>query len=313
MVYYIDYIIYIIYSFLLLFFIYICLLIYKKYSFEIFNVGKGKGKGTGAGKGTGNGIVTSEKYSNKIKNANNKHRGYHTSLISNTSKKTKIQKIKSQYKIKSTEKTYDEIKFISQKPSYINLSTINYVGFIFSNIDGFEKIKNYNNDTLIHKITNIYIETKHEFTSQFVCAKTNKYFINNIDDFGLYHKNNLSNNLNTNILIKFCNKINLNDLSNSPEHKYIFVNLNKMIKIINNDEYDNICMMIEKNNGAFMLEDTMGNNIIGYGSYSQSRVNPSDIKKIFFLNVPDLETNKNYKLLCKYSSIKIYFYVCKLI
>lgn len=289
MAYYFNYIIYIIYSFLFLFSSYICLLIYKKYSFAIFNL-------------FDNEIITSEKCSEKIIKKTKKSKGYHTSLISNTSKK--INKIKSQYKIKSTEKTYEELKFITQKPNYINLSNINVHKFNFENINGLDKIKNYNEDDVVQKITKIYLETKQEFVSQFVCSNTNKYFITDINDFGLFHKNNLSNNSNSNILIKFYNNDNL------PEHKYIFVNQCKMIKIINNKEYNNICDMIEKNNGSFMLEDDNGNNIIGYGSYSQSKLNPMDIKKTFFSNTSSYETNKNYKLLCEYTSIKIYFFIC---
>jgi len=293
MVYYFNYIIYIIYSFLFLFCVYICLLIYKKYSFVIFNL-------------YDNEIITSEKCSVKTNKKNNKPNGYHTSLISNTSKK--IKKIKSQYKIKSTEKTYEEIKFVTHKPNYINLSnSLDMQKFNFVNIDGLDKIKNYNNDVVIQKITKVYLETKQEFISQFVCSETNKYFITDINNFSLFHKNNLSNNSNINILIKFYNS------DDSQEHKYIFVNQYKMIKIINNKEYDNICNMIEKNNGVFMLEDDIGNNIIGYGSYSQSQLNSSDIKNIFFSNSTDYKTNKNYKLLCKYTSIKIYFYICNLI
>lgn len=289
MVYYFNYIIYIIYSFLFLFSIYICLLMYKNFSFVIFDL-------------FDNEIITSEKCSEKINKKKNKHNVYHTSLISNTLKK--IKKIKSQYKIKSTEKTYEEIKFVTHKPNYINLSNVDIQKFNFENIDELDKIKNYNNDEVVQKITKVYLVTKQEFISHFVCSETNKYFINNINDFSLFHKNNLSNNSNANILIKFY------DGDNSPEHKYIFVNQYKMIKIINNNEYDNICNMIEKNNGAFMLEDDSGNNIIGYGSYSQSPLNPSDIKKIFFSNSANCDSNKNCKLFCEYTSIIIYFYVC---
>ena len=283
MAYYFNYIIYIIYSFLLLFGLYICLLIYKKYSFVIFNL-------------FDNEIITSEKCSEK----KNKHIKYHTSMMSNTLKK--INKIKCKFKIKSTEKTYEEIKFIAQKPNYINLSNINEYKFNFNNINKLDKIKNYDDDILVQKITKVYLKTKQEYTSQFVCSKTNKYFITDINDFCLFHKKNLSNN--SNILIKFYNMDSL------PEHKYIFVDQYKMIKIINNKEYDNICDMIEKNNGVFMLEDDNGNNIIGYGSYSQSQLVHLDIKKIFFSNSSGCETNKNYKLLCKYTTIKIYFFIC---
>lgn len=286
MSFYLNYIIYIIYSFLFLFSIYVCLLIYKKYTFLIFN----------------NELITSEKYCEK----NKKKIKSNQALISNTSKR--IKKLKSQYKIKSTEKTYEEIQFISQKPNYINVSNTDMYKFDFINIENIDKIKNYNEDAIVKKITQIYLKTKQAFYTQFVNSETNKYYINNISDFSTFHKNSLSNNsLNnsSNILIKFYNE------NNMLNHMYIFVDEKKMIKIINNVEYDNICNMIEKNNGPFMLEDIKC--IIGYGSYSQSENNLHDIKKIFFNNTTDCKKNKNYKLLCKYNFIKIYFYICNVI
>ena len=285
MIFSLNYIIYIIYSFLLLFALYICLLAYKKYSFIIFNMFDKE-------------IIISEKYSEK---KNKKHNQLHTSLIANTSKK--IKKLKNKYKIKLTEKTYEEIKFISHKPNYIiygNTSNLN-----FKNINNLNKIKKYNENITVQKITQIYLETKQIFYTKFIDSKTNKYFINNINDFKLFHKANLFNNSNTNILIKFYNNTNID------KHIYIFVLQHKIIKIINNDEYDNICIMIEKNNGIFMLnDDDEKTNIIGYGSYIQSKINSNDIKKTFFSNSLNYETNKNFKILNEFQFIKIYFYVC---
>ena len=83
-----------------------------------------------------------------------------------------------------------------------------------------------------------------------------------------------------------------------------------MIKIIHNDEYNDICNMIEKNNGIFMLNDTNKNYIIGFGSYTQSKINSDDIKKIFFSNSVNCELNKNFKILNNFQFIKIYFYIC---
>lgn len=292
MIFQLNYIIYIIYSFFILIGLYFCLLIYKKYSFTTF-------------KSFDKEIITDKKKSSK---SLKKNRKYHTSLISNTS--TKIKKLKNQYKIKSTEKTYEDIKFISSKPNYINCINKNYSNKNDTNDicglktnEELKKIKNYENDNIIKNIAQIYLKTKEDYYKIFVNSENNTHIIKNLEDFEIFHKNNLisNNNINFNVLIA---------LFNSTKHMYIFVNQTKMIKIIHNKEYDDICNMIEKNSGSFMLEDAYGNNIIGYGSYSQSDINPYDIKKIFFSNSPNCEKNKNYKLLCEFNYIKIYFYVC---
>lgn len=296
MIFQLNYIIYVIYSFLILLGLYFCLLIYKKISFMIF-------------KSFDKEIITDKKNYSKTSKSSKKNQKYHTSLISNTP--TKIKKIKNQYKIKSTEKTYEDIKFVSSKPNYINcinknVSNTNDLCGLETN-EEFKKIKNYVNDNITKNITQIYLKTKEDFYKIFINSENNTHIIKNLDDFETFHKNSLisNNNINSNINsnIYIC-------LFNSTKHMYIFVNQNKMIKIIHNQEYDDISDMIEKNNGSFMLEDVNGNNIIGYGSYSQSDINPYQIKKIFFSNSPNYETNKNYKLLCEFNYIKIYFYVC---
>lgn len=274
MIYTLNYIIYIIYSFLIIGFLYMCLELYKKYSYKIFNNKE---------------IITSEKYSNK------KYNPY----LSNTT--NKIKKVKKLYKIKSTEKTYDDIKFISSKPNYINLNNKSIDNFDIHNIKNYDKIKKNQDDHIIHKISIVYLKTKQEFYNLFVNSENNKYFINNINDFELFHKNNFLPLYNSNILIKFYN--------NDSEHIYIYVNENKMTKIIYNDKYDNISNMIEKNNGIFMLEDENNNNIICYGSYIQDTIKPHSIKNIFFNNFSNCETNKNYILLSKFKFIKIYFFI----
>jgi hypothetical protein len=281
---YFNYIIYIIYSFIVLLILYLCLQIYKKYSYIIFDIIDKE-------------IIISDKKSEK------KNKKYYSPFKSKTTKK--IKKLKSQYKIKSTEKTYEDIKFVSNKPTYIYLNDINSNIFNIETINNLEKIKNYNSNDNIKKITHDYLKTKQEFYNLFVNQENGKYFINNLNEFELFHKNNTLYNSNSNILIKFYN--------NDETYIYIFVNQNKMIKIINDEEYDNICTMIEKNNGIFMLEDSniTNNYIIGYGSYTQSDLNLEDIKKIFFTSISNYELNKNYKILSEFKYIKIYFYICK--
>lgn len=274
-----GYIIYIIFSFLFLVLVYIYLQKYKKYSFELFNKFSDE-------------LITSEKYSNNKKNS--------SSLTSN--KKKKINKIKKLFKIKSTEKTYEDIKFVSNKPNYINFNNNKNKYLDIENIINLTKIKNYNTDEIINNTTQIYLKTKQEFYDLFINSVNNKYYINNITDFELFHKNNL-NCTNSNILIKFYN-------TDINKYSYIFVKDNKMIKIVYNSEYDNICDMIDKNNGIFMLEDINNNNFIGYGSSIQEQLNTEDLKRIFFNNDPNYKNNKNYKLLSDYKYIKIYFYIC---
>lgn len=296
MLYYLDYIIYIIYSFLMLLVLYLLILIYKKYSFMVFDILDKE-------------IIISDKYSEKKKYQKILPSQSPSPSPSNTIKK--IKKLKKQYKIKSTEKTYEDIKFISNKPNYINLHTntnTNTNTNIFISTINIKKIKNYENDKNVKKISNDYLKTKQEFFNLFVDSENGKYYINGLNEFELFHKNSMISNdyLNSNILIKFYND------STSKTHIYMFVNQNKMIKIINDKEYDNICDMIEKNNGIFILEDINKINtyVIGYGSYTQSNLNLSDIKKIFFSNIPNYKSNKNYKILSEFSCVKIYFYIC---
>lgn len=286
--FYSEYIIYIIYSFLTLFCMYIGLELYKKYSFKIFKMFKK----------SNDEIITSEKYSTRKKNT-----------------VKKVKKIKNHYKIKSTEKTYEDIKFISNKPNYISVANTNNMKhneiFNLENLncsDDLEKkfcsnkIKNYDK---IKKIACVYLKTKQEFYNTYINSETGEYFINNLKDFEEFYKNaldKLNKSNNTNILMLF-----YNDNENT---QYIYINKNKMIKILYSEEYENIANMIEKNNGPFMLEDVNNNYIMCYGGYVCTQLNLNDIKKVFFSNISNYSTNKNYLLLKEFKFIKIYFYTC---
>ena len=279
MIFNINYIIYIVYSFLILFVLYISLLLYKKFSYHVFNSEEK--------------IILSEKKTKKKK-------------VSLTSTTNKIKNIKKCFKIKSTEKTYEDIKFISTKPNYINIKNSNTPNEIVNKTiyGDLKKIKDYSNDNSVQKITSIYFDTKQQFYDIFVNTENDEFFIKNLNDFCLFHKNNM-NQTNINILLKFYNEDN--DL-----YMYVFVNQNKMIKIIYNDEYNNICDIIEKNNGIFILNDydIINKYFIGYGNYTKSELNLNDVKNIFFPNTNNYETNKNYKLFSEFKFIKIYFYIC---
>ncbi len=285
MIFNLNYVMYIVYSFLVLFSIYMCVLLYKKYSYIVF---KSNEK-----------IILSEKYSeeNNIKNKTSP---------SNTS--NKIKNIKKHFKIKSTENTYEDIKFVSKKPNYININT-NSNNLNLQNIYDLKKIKNYKDDILTQKIANTYINTKQQFYNIFVNTENDKKFIGDLDDFCLFHKNNsnIPESIKINILLKFYNKN-----TNKDKYIYIFVNRYNMIKITRNYEYNNLCEMIEKNNGIFILNDDniKDKYFVGYGNYTESKTNPENIKKIFFPNTENCQTNKNYILFSEFEFIKIYFYVC---
>lgn len=290
MIFNINYIVYIIFSFLVLFVLYVCLQIYKKYSFYIYKPKEN--------------IFSSEKYhekkNNKLKN------------ISNTS--NKIRNLKKKFKIKSTEKTFEDIKFITNKPNYINIKNSNnseIVNIIINNINmnNFKKIKNYTDDNKIQEITKIFLCTKQEFYNTFVNTETDDFFIKNINDFYFFYKTNINNKniSNINILLKFYNDTNS---INSIKYIYVYVSENKMTKIVYNDDYDNITSMIEKNNGIFILTNGDKEYYIGYGYYTQSEINNNDIINVFFSNDVNCKLNKNYKLFSEFKFIKIYFYIC---
>ena len=284
MIFNLNYVIYIGYSFSVLFILYLCLLVYKKYSYIIFDSREK--------------IILSEKYHKKKSNK-----------ISDQSTSNKIKNIKKYFKIKSTEKTFEDIKYISNKPNHINVNKDNLINNTFENknIEHFKKIKNFNNDITVKKITNVYLNTKQKFYDAFVNAENNEYFINNFDDFYLFHKNNINHtNFNkNNILLKFFNQ-------DDNKYIYLYVKQSEMIKIIYYEEFDNICKMIEKNNGIFILNDGTEKNkyFIGYGHFIQSDLNLNNLKNIFFHNIKNYELDKNYKLFCEFNLIKIYFYVC---
>jgi hypothetical protein len=216
----------------------------------------------------------------------------------------KINKMKKYFKIKSTEKTFEEIKFIADKPNYININTD-----IINKNSNLSKKKTYSKEDTLN-ITTIFLNTKQKFYDIFVNTNDGEYFINNLDDFCLFYKNNFNqtNNFQNNILLKLYNPDN-------EKYMYIYVEQNKMIKIMHNDEYDNICSMIEKNNGIFILkiEDSKDNYFIGYGHYTQSELNNENIKNVFFENLKNYELNKNYKLFCEFKFIKIYFFVLNIL
>lgn len=284
--YYFYYIIYIVYSFLILFGIYLCILIYQKYSFSLYDNVEN--------------IITSEKLFSKNYECGKKNKINKKNI---NLENNKIEKLKKKFKIKSTEKTYEEIKFISNKPNYINLNIITNANNINNDIIcEIKKIKDYQKNELTKKITNIYIETKQIFFNYFVNNENGKYFINDLNDFCLFHKSNMDKNYN--ILIKFYFK-------NKSEYLYIFVNKNKMIKITYNDDYDNICELIEKNNGPFMMQEYDKNShYICYGSFISCDNSNEKLKNLFFTNVSNYVADKNFQLMSKYEFIKIYFYIC---
>jgi hypothetical protein len=277
------YLVYIVYSFLIIFILYICLILYKKCSYLFYN--------------TENKIITSEKYSEKKLNKYNNS--------NNTSNKIKI--LKNKFRIKSTEKTKKDIKFISQIPNYINNNDINKI-LLKKDIDikTINDLKKFDSDELTQKIIKTYLNTKYLF-HKFFLLNNGEYKIKTLIDYYNFHKDILNKDTKYNILLKFYN---------NDKYLYLYVIENKMIKIVNCEDYNNICTMIEQNNGIFMLKDKVLNNYyISYGGYTKSQFNSDDIKKVFFHYIKNEEKNddKNYKILCDFENIKIYFYISTLV
>ena len=308
MLFSLNYIIYMAYSFLILITLYICLIAYKKYSFITFD---SKDK-----------IILSEKSSiekNKFKNNNN------------SSKNTlKISNLKKHYKIKSTEKTYEEIKFCSNKPNYVNTIVLNQnnqnikfnfdINFIqnimMDNKENLKKIKDHENDETTQKIITTYIYTKQFFFNTFVNDKNDEYLIKNLNDFCIFYKKITEQKKHTenNILLKFYNENLKENSKENVDSTYVYISDNNIIKIKYNKDYDKLCDMIEKNNGIFLLDDSNINinckYYLGYGNYVQQELNSMDIKNVFFSNNNNYQNDKNYILFSKFKFIKIYFFVC---
>ena len=118
----------------------------------------------------------------------------------NISNRVKI--IKDKYSIKSTEKTNinSNLKFIVKKPTHLK---INKIIDMKININ---KNKNDLNDLLKDnynkKIICSYIYNKNKFINLFQNEDGTKKIIN-LTSFNIYHKKNLHNNINSNILLKF--------------------------------------------------------------------------------------------------------------
>lgn len=276
-----DYCLYIGYLFVVSFIVYLCVLIYNKYLFKSFNIFLDNSE-----------LIISDKYfsNSKIK----------PNSSSNKNKK-KIKKLKNYYRIKSTEKTYEEIKLIFSKPNYIN-----YIKFNIGECQELNlatDVEKHNLDALSKKIALCYLKVKQDFYNIFVNSQTNEYFIKNLNDFMAFYKDTQRQNFpQSNILLKFSN--------DNYEPLYIFANKNKMTKIVINKEYNNIVGVLEKKNSPFMLVDTTNNYYICFGSLTQCDLDLDDLKKIFFSNVENFASNKNYNLLKKFKCVKIFFYIC---
>ena len=225
--------------------------------------------------------IKQTKYSTSSKLLNNS-----TSICTNNLKK--INNLKNQYKIMSTENTKQNTYYIFSIPINTNINIL----YEQNKLDINQLVKNtfLENKRLFHKI----------FFKNSICL------INGLFDFQNFQINNLINNKyissKYNILLKFSNKSN--------EYLYISVKGYDMIKIIKYYEYDNICNKIE-NDKIFIMKNQENHEMKEYyiihGNFITETINSDTIKKIFFNN--RIKTY-NYEILKKFDNIKIYYYVC---
>ena len=218
---------------------------------------------------------------------------YNSKSSDKITKSDRVEILKDKYNIKSTEKTNIDLKFIIKKPTHLKINHVNTKLNIYNKIE----LKNFLNSIYNKKIINSYIYNKKIFANLFL-NDDHTYKIKNLESFNIYHKKNLNNKIDSNILLKFYN---------DDEYIYIFVNNNNLIKIINNDEYDCVTNLIENKNNIFLIQENKNINFITHGGYIECDINKEKIKKIFFNNSKKI--NENFNLLIKFCKLKIFFYV----
>ena len=208
-------------------------------------------------------------------------------------KYNKIISLKNKFNINSTEKTNNFLRYIVKAPRHFNYNIINK-----------DKIKklSYNKtiitDDISKKVVECFVYNKYIYLELFY--NNNKLKINNLDNLYNFHKFNLNKNniIKYNILFKFYN-------DSFDKYLYIYIENNKLIKIKNYEEFDNIVDIIENKNNIFLIYNK-NDYFIVYGDFININLNTNDIKNIFFKNKND---NKNFNILSNFDSIKIFFYV----
>lgn len=220
----------------------------------------------------------------------------------NSMERKKINSLKNKFNIKSTEITNKLNKFIINKPTYINLNIddLNYDTTILNSNLINDKINLVPNN-LSKNIIKTYIYNKQNFYKLFYDNDICK--ISNIKTFFKLYKN-------TNKKIK--NKYNflLKFYSNNYNYQYIYIKDNNLIKIINNNEYDDICDLLNKNN-VFIIKDNKNNN--HYLCYGESINCDLYIEELNTLFTKNNDIDKNLILLNKFDKVNIIFWISTII
>lgn len=211
----------------------------------------------------------------------------------------RVEILMNKYGIKSTEIT-NNLKYLIDSPHHMNFNKSDGIKIDYLNNNVLKKLSY---DILSNNIIKIFIYNKKLFIELFM-GKDDKYIISNLVNFYEFQKKNIinKNKIKYNILLKFYSK---------DKYLYIFVNKTELIKINNNNEYDNISQLLEKKNNIFLIRKNIANNdkyFVTYGDYITSTINSNQLKKTFFKNKK--HDIKNYNLLTEFNNINIYFFVC---
>jgi hypothetical protein len=236
------------------------------------------------------------------------------------------EKIKKIYNINSTEKTTHLIKLTIKRPQYFNVNELSETIKTnktndtnkmseFYKLNREKKITDSSGDT---KIINSYFANKKMFEEIFYYK--NKVVINDIESLGIFLNDNLANNKNYNLLLKFesnekknHDKFNFDlgfglDFNTNSNNLYIYANGKELIKIVNWSEYEKIYNLIDSNDKIFLIENDVTNEYyIIHGDIIRIKQTPKQIKKIFFNGN---ESNKNFELISKFDTMNILFFIC---
>lgn len=215
----------------------------------------------------------------------------------------RVEILKDKFKIKSTENTLPNLKFILVKPSHFNSNNIisdsKFVDKLLNNSLVNNEFNTLPNNKKITGLVRTYMYNKYLFKNLF--QDSNGLKIKDLGTFYDTHKKYIEKKEDNmyNILLKFYN----DDLS----YLYIFVNNSNLIKIKKYDEYNKICDLIESGNNIFLIRDDKNIHYVTHCSYIKHNINQEQIKSVFFKNID--QNNKNFKILSKFGNIAIYFYV----
>lgn len=215
----------------------------------------------------------------------------------------RVEILKDRFKIKSTENTMPNLKFLLTRPSHFNSNNLTnnqqIINELMKNSLIEEQLNDISNNKKIVKLIETYVYNKYLFENFFEDVNGSK--IKDLKTFYNIHKKYIEKKKDNmyNILLKFHNI----DLS----YLYIFVNNSNLIKIKKYEEYNKICDLVESGNNVFLIKDEKNTHFITHCNYIKQNINQEQVKSIFFKNI-DYD-DKNFKILNKFENVSIYFYV----